>query len=194
MTLRTILKCHRNADDIISEGKFRNYLIVNQVTKHFLFEHEKYNICDCDMNIVYQIKGTFWMGKHHLVLYDDEKNPIGEIRKKLIVLPDIISGYYKRHECILRKSGKDIGYVETYVESKLRKYKISKRGWSIPYNSADDCYDIIKSKSMIAKFYQAVSPDPINHKYVIGYNSDADLTEIILISISLAQIDNAIHD
>ena len=82
--------------------------------------------------------------------------------------------------------------MESYVCSKLRKYKISKRGWNTSYNSDDDAFDLVKSKSVIAKLYQAYSDDARNHKYVIGYNDANDEIDIILLLISLAQIDNAV--
>lgn len=190
-TIRTVLKQHRPVDTIIADGKFQKYMVVKQATKTALIEREIYNIYNHENSLIYLVKGTFLLGKHHLILYKN-KEKLGEIKKKIIVLPDIIDGYTKRHRCKVYKSDKEFATVESYVCSKLRKYKISKRGWNTSYNSDDDAFDLVKSKSVIAKLYQAYSDDARNHKYVIGYNDANDEIDIILLLISLAQIDNAV--
>lgn len=190
-TAKSVFGIHKSADELVAETKFAHYLLVKRSIQT---GQDVYEIFDVEENLVYRIKGTFWLGRHHLNVYRGNEK-IGEIRKKLIALPDIDEGHSKRHLCEIYLDGKEVNSVEAFMKSrtqglkphKTQEFRIHKHGWTIRYNPDDDSYALQLQKKLIAQLNEATSK-----KFVIAYNDVEKELDVVLLSIAFFQINNAI--
>lgn len=180
---KSVFGTHKSTEELVEEGAYVYYLTAEHTIQN---GQDNYDIYDTAKNLIYRIKGTFWLGRHHLIVKKgDEK--IGEIRKKLVAIPDILEGRTERHMCLVYLNGNEINCVEAYKESQKQKFKIHKHGWKISYNPSNDSYILRHQKNDVAQLSEAC-----DSKFVIGYNDIDKERDIILLAMSFFQINNAI--
>lgn len=182
-TAKSVLGYHKSADELVAERNYTHYLVIDHAIQT---GQDNYIISDTASNAIYKVKGTAWLGRHRLIVHK-ENEKIGEIRKKLVVLPDLIDGQTERHMCLVYHNGNEVNCVEAYTESQKQKFKIHKHGWKVSYNPDNDSYVLRQQKNIVAQLNEAC-----NNKYVIGYNDLNKEVEIVMLAIAFFQINNVI--
>ncbi|MBR2403323.1 MAG: hypothetical protein IKB01_11270 [Lachnospiraceae bacterium] len=178
---KSVFGYHKGVEEVIAQAKFSHYLLIKHEIKSGA---DTFEIFDIEGKQLYNAKGTFWLGRHHVIVYKGNTK-IGEIRKKLYVFPDIDDWHKDRHQCDVFLGTQEINCVEAYRKSEKQIFKI--KGWKISYDAKEDAYLLNKNGSQKVQLNEVC-----RHEYVVGYDDIKQEEELILLLLSFVQINNAI--
>ena len=137
-------------------------------------ERNSYVVFDDKENPVYIAKGTFWMGRHHFIVTDNNKKRCCKINKALFNVP--LPFIKERKTCKIALSEEEPFEIGTCISFKEREYSISKDGMSIKADEKEKEFKIFRNNNDTPDIhiYKIRSGEFLKGKYCVGFDNYAD--------------------